>query len=84
MNPFVSAWNNATPGYFQPNGGCSASKSYRTHRVLSQVVAQFQLRIFQEATEPTPKRQLNADAHVPTNGVGHRQKFSFQRLRAKS
>ena len=31
--------------------------SYRAHRVLGQVVAQFQLRIFQEATEPTPKRQ---------------------------
>jgi hypothetical protein len=32
----------------------SVAKSYRAHRVLSQVVAQFQLRIFQEATEPTP------------------------------
>ena len=30
---------------------------YWAHRVLSQVVAQFQLRIFQEAAEPSPKRQ---------------------------
>ena len=35
----------------------SPAKSDRAHRVLGQVVAQFQLRIFQEATEPTPKRQ---------------------------
>jgi hypothetical protein len=35
----------------------SPAKSYRAHRVLGQVVAQSQLRMFQEATEPTPKGQ---------------------------
>src|SRR5277367_3813667 len=35
----------------------SSAKSDRAHRVFGQVVAQFQLRIFKEATEPTPKRQ---------------------------
>jgi hypothetical protein len=34
-----------------------ASKSDRAHRLFGQIIAQFQLGIFQEATEPTPKRQ---------------------------
>jgi len=35
----------------------TASKRDRTHRVLSQVVTQFQLGMFHETGEPRPKRQ---------------------------
>jgi hypothetical protein len=49
---------NSWSGLFASNVYPIASaKSYRAHRVLGQVVAQFQLRIVQEAAEPAPKRQ---------------------------
>jgi hypothetical protein len=54
IKELVRSGRTETSGLFTAD----VDKSYRAHRVLGQVVAQFQLRIVQEATEPAPMRKI--------------------------